>query len=352
MEQIELDNLLYQILYGIYYFTHNKISYKCVPNTLQDKYEAGLIYQDVMRDIRYEEMLTWEQAQRISQMNGTWTVKDEAGMKDLEKMVENTKLQLYINHTNPQSVQQLKKKLKKIQTGIARSNVTKHKLYHATKEAHAENVRREYLIAVSIRDKFDNKLYNIDSFWDCDNTIIQSASENASDFAMNKIRKIARTEPWRSMWIAQKGECIGKPSVEWTEHQRILCSFSKMYDNVYESTECPPDEVIEDDDILDGWFIKQRKDRDEAKKEKSTDHNFGTHKGKGNQEMFIMANNKQDVQSIISNNDATGKNIIQTRKQIVENAKGEKVDDINMPDVQRDLQLQAVQNMREKIKGR
>ena len=163
MEQIELENLLYRILYGIYYFKHNKMPYKCVPNTLQDKYEASLIYQQVMQDMRYEEMLTWEQAQRVSEVSGIWTVKDEAGMKDLEKMVENTKLQLYLNHTNPQSVQQLKKKLKQIQTGIVKSNTTKYRFYHATKESHAENVRREYLVAVSIRDKFDNKLYNIDN---------------------------------------------------------------------------------------------------------------------------------------------------------------------------------------------
>jgi len=352
MEQIELENILYQILYGIYYFKHNNISYKCVPNTLQDKYEATLIYQQVMQDIKYEEMLTWEQAQRISEVTGTWTVKDEAGMKDLEKMVENTKLQLYLNHTNPQSVQQLKKKIKQIQTGINKSNTTKYRLYHATKESHAENVKREYLIAVSIRDKLGNQIYNIDNFWDCDNTIIQSAIEYSSNFPMDKIRKIARTEPWRSMWISQKGECIGKPSIEWTEYQRMLCSYSKMYDNVYESTECPPDEVIEDDDILDGWFVKQRKDRDEAKQEKSTDHNFGTHKGKGNQEMYIMANNRTEAETIINNNDATGKNIINTRKSVIQSADGEKIDDIKMPDVQRGLQMQAVQQFREKMKNK
>jgi len=352
MEQVELENILYQILYGIYYFKHNHTSYKCVPNTLQDKYESVLIYQQVMRDIRYDEMLTWEQAQRISEITGTWTVKDEAGMKDLEKMIENTKLQLYLNHTNPQSVDQLKKKLRQIQSGMNKSNATKYRLYHATKESHAENVKREYLIAMSIRDNCGNKIYNIDNFWNCDNTIIQSAVEASTNFEIEKIRRIARSEPWRSMWILQKGEVFGKASVELTDNQRMLCSFSKMYDNVYESTECPPDEVIEDDDILDGWFVKQRKDREESKKEKSTDHNFGTHKGKGNQEMYIMANNRNEAATIINNNDVTGKNIINTRKSIIQNAGGEKIDDIKMPDVQRDLQMQAVQQFREKVKNK
>lgn len=350
MEQVELDNILYSILYGTYYINYNNIKYSCVPNTLQDKYEASVIYNQVMQDIRYEEMLTWEEAQRIFELTGKWTNQDEAGLKDLDKMVENTKLQMYLNYTNPISVEQLRKKLKQIQSGIMRSNQTKYKLYHATKEAHAENIRSEFLIAMSIRDNCDNKLYNIDSFWDANNALIQIASEQRPIFAMEKIRKIARSEPWRSMWIGRKGDAIGNPSVDWTEYQRMLCSYSKMYDNVYESTECPVDEVIEDDDLLDGWFIKQRKDRDEAKQEKSTDHHFGNHKGKGRQELFVMARNQDEVNNILNQNDASGKAVIETRKQVIRNAGSQGVKEQEMPDVKRDLQMQAVQEMREKLR--
>jgi hypothetical protein len=123
-----------------------------------------------------------------------------------------------------------------------------------------------------------------------------------------------------------------------------------MYDNVYESTECPPDEVINDDDVLDGWFVKQRKDREEAKQEKSTDHHFGNHKGTGRQELFVMARNQDEVNSILNQNDASGKNIIQTRKQVMQNANGKEIKEQEMPDVRRDLQMQAVQEMRENIR--
>ena len=350
MEHVELDNILHSILYGTYYIEYNNIRYSCVPNTIQDKYEASLIYNKVMQDIKYEEMLTWEEVQKLAELTGKWTNKDEAGLQDLDKMIENTKLQMYLNYTNPMSVEQLRKKVKQIQHGILRSNETKYKLYHATKESHAENIKAEFLIAVSFRDNCGNKIYNIDSFWDCNNALIQSAIEQKPTFPISTIRKIARQEPWRSMWITNKGTAIGGPSVEWTEHQRMLCSFSKMYDNVYESTECPPDEVINDDDVLDGWFIKQRKDREEAKQEKSTDHHFGNHKGSGRQELFVMARNQDEVNSILNQNDASGKNIIETRKQIMQNANGVEVKEQEMPDVRRDLQMQAVQEMREKIR--
>ena len=350
MRQVELENILYSILYGKYYIYHNNLKYCCVPNTLQDKYEASLIYADVMRDIRYEEMLTWEEAQRISEVTGKWTNKDEAGMKDLEKMIEHTKLEMYLNHTNPMSVSQLRKKLKQINVGIAKSNETKYKLYHATKESHAENIRIEFLIATSFRDSNGNKLYNIDNFWDCDNTLIQNAISQTNIFSMGIIRTLARSEPWRSIWSNQKADAFGTPAVDWTDHQRYLASFSKMYDNVYESTECPVEEVIEDDDILDGWFIKQRKDRDEAKKEKSTDHNFGNHKGNGRQELFVMARNQDDVNTILNQNDASGKAVIEARKQVIRNAGDQGVKEQEMPDVRRELQMQAVQEMRAKLR--
>ena len=186
----------------------------------------------------------------------------------------------------------------------------------------------------------------------CDNPIIEMFNNriNKAFIPVPEIREIARSEPWRSMWLAQKGDSLGIRSVEWTETQRLLVSFSRMYDNVYESTECPSDKVIADDDMLDGWFIKQKKDRDEAKQEKSTDHHFGNHKGRGRQELFVMANNQDEVNSILNQNDMSGKKIIESRRQVIEHAGEEGVKEQHMPDVRRDLQMQAVQEMREKIR--
>ena len=203
---------------------------------------------------------------------------------------------------------------------------------------------------MSLRDFNGNKIYNIDSFWDSDNTLIQSAIQHATVFSIAQIREIARSEPWRSIWAVQKADSFHTPAQEWTDSQRYLASFSKMYDNVYESTECPPDSVVQDDDVLDGWFIQQRKKRDEAKQEQSTDHHFGNHKGRGRQELFVMARNQDEANAILNQNDAAGKAIIQTRKQVLKNAGGEAVLEQDMPDVKRDLQMQAVQQMRDKIR--
>ena len=55
------------------------------------------------------------------------------------------------------------------------------------------------------------------------------------------------------------------PEKEITQDQKGILIWASMYDNIQEHMECPSDAVLEDDDILDGWFLIQR---DKRKKEK------------------------------------------------------------------------------------
>jgi len=351
MEYIELENILYEILDATYIYYYNDTKYISIPNTLRDKHHSAIIYNQALNDILYEEMLSWEHAKKISEKLGFWTSKNEAGLKELEQMLDDTKLQLFLNNTNPNTVLQLKKKIKQIRTGINRSNNNKHRLYHATKESYAENIKKEFLVATSLRDENYNILYNIDNFINVDHGLIQYIIEKTNHIDLGVIREISRSEPWRSMWVSQKGDVFGKPAVEWTEYQRILCSFSRMYDNVYESPECPPDDVIEDNDMLDGWFIKQKRDREKNKKEKMTDKMFGKHQGKGgNQELFLVANNRNEAQNIYNMNDDQSKSIVKSREQQIK-SKGH-IDHSELSDVQLGLKIQANQELRNNMRKR
>ena len=86
---------------------------------------------------------------------------------------------------------------------------------------------------------------------------------NANSIAISEYRKIARTDPWRSMWIAStKREGIfDKVPSDYNTPQLYLCSYSIMYDNVYQSPDAPDEKIVEDDICLDGWFISQRRER-------------------------------------------------------------------------------------------
>ena len=61
-----------------------------------------------------------------------------------------------------------------------------------------------------------------------------------------------------------------------------------MYDNIFESPECPPDDVIQDDDALDGWLIVQRRKREEDQKRSAAENIIGNSKISNADEVFIM----------------------------------------------------------------
>jgi hypothetical protein len=65
--------------------------------------------------------------------------------------------------------------------------------------------------------------------------------------------------------------------------------------------DCPSKDVIEDDDMLDGWFILQNKKREKEKAEAEFDKNTNE-KIKNSSEVFVMANNKNDKERIESMN--------------------------------------------------
>ena len=345
MTEDEKDFYVYSILSGKTYLTVNDKRYISIPNTVDEIHQSNLLYRSVLDDIKYEDMMNWDHAQLVSARLGYWTPQDEQSLKQLEKMLENMKLEIFLSYVHLDKVRKLKKQLRGIENGINRSYVNKYQMYDITKESFAKEIKATYLLGASIVDESGNKVYNIEDFQNWDNHIISSFKKyNDKNFIdVKSIRHIARVEPFRSMWMNSKENIFKTVSSEWTTNQRLAVSFSRMYDNVYESMECPEDVVIEDDDMLDGWFIKQRKDREQRQKEKNLEDRFGKIKDNAQgQEVYIMANNRKDAEGIYDINDMTSRATIQNRNQQIKSKEGA-TSHAHLKDVQRDLRMQAVQ---------
>lgn len=348
MDYVDIELILYEIITSVYYFEYNNKEYQIVPNTSNEKRRAGVLYKKILDDIKYDGIPSWSYLQIMSKNLNIWTDKDQTTLDGMEKMLENLKLELYKSYLRPDKVKEIKKQINKIKNSMTIFNDTKYKLYYMSKEYYAENIKKDFLYAMSIRDLSGKRIYNLNEFDKIDPLFINKAKECGSDIDTTTMRKIARSEPWRSMWIAQKGQALGTPSIEWTDLQRILVSYSKMYDNVYESSDCPPDAVIDDDDMLDGWFIEQKKEREKQRNQKLGDKMFKNNKD--GQELFLVANSQEEAQHIYNMNDERSKNIVRTRQNVIKNQG--KVDHGYLPDVQNDLRMQATQQFSQSIRKR
>ena len=93
-----------------------------------------------------------------------------------------------------------------------------------------------------------------------------------------------------------------------------LIGWSKLYDSVNEAHESPRNEVIKDDDALDGWLAKQRKEREKQQGQQ----NLGE-KHSSADEVFVMARSKEEIEEISSLNDPHSKGVKRERMARLKN---------------------------------
>jgi hypothetical protein len=127
--------------------------------------------------------------------------------------------------------------------------------------------------------------------------------------------------------------------------QQGLIIWSNMYDNIQESLECPTEDVINDDDMLDGWFIIQRRKQESEKAKSELEQRTNNEKIANSDEILVMASNKKEANAVHNMNDINGDMIRKQRLNTVKR-KGKAVD----LDFQ-DRKIEVSNQQREMFKG-
>ena len=216
-----------------------------------------------------------------------------------------------------------------------------------TLEYHAFVTQKKFLTAMCLRDSNNNMVYDEKTLDSSDATILEKVINYLDNdiIAIEEFRELARNDPWRTMWNLGKESCIAKPASEWTEDQKHLMTYAKMYDNAYQSMECPHDDVFEDDDMFDGWLLKQRKDREQDQKQKQVDGLKNVPENA--QEIFVPAPTREDANNVYDLNDLNSRMKIKQRAAYIE-AHGD-VEAKDLPDTRLELQQQQIQEYKNKL---
>jgi hypothetical protein len=167
-----------------------------------------------------------------------------------------------------------------------------------------------------------------------------------------QIREMARNDPWRTTWMLRDSnsyKLFANKGRELSVDQKNLLVWSRMYDNIQESMDCPDDDVVEDDDLLDGWFIVQRKKRESEKAESDFDNSTKNSKIKNSSEIFMVSSNKKEAEKIESLNDINAKVIKKQRMAMTKQQGGAKASEF--PDAQLDMQVKSNQMFKDKFRS-
>lgn len=344
----ELNTYISRILSGYYIFVCKNTMYKLKYPDLNTKYLAELYAQEEFDQNRFNDWISDEEIVNYLIVSDLWNPVIEKEFNSLSKTIEDYKVNLYENEFNKVKQKKIRKSLSDAKLRLDHLHTIRHSFDHLTVTGYANLLKSNYILAHSIFDMQDNLIFpNIE---DIDFVLFNNLSSSIAQGIISSaaFREIARSDIWRNYWISNKNFVFGKPTIEWTDEQRNLAVITKMYDNAYEHPECPDNHIIEDDDMFDGWMISIRRDNEKQKKNKQSEKRLGD-KLSNSGEVFLMANSRDEAKEIYDLNNVSSRNIIKERQSLLNKSKGP-IKDSELPDVNRNLQMQQVQQIKQQSK--
>ena len=259
MEDSRKNFLTNYIISGVKFVKINGERYKIVSPSLELKFLAELVYKETVESLRFDNFMSDDQVKATLHRLDTWIDKDDEDLEILESLLEEQKVVLYKAAFDHKNQEKARTNIRRVKKSILKALSRKHSLSHTTLDYHATSIKNKFITALCMRDKDNKSVYTEESFWSSSSPLLEKTMGSLGLYSLDVVefREIARSDPWRTIWGVGKEQCFGTPSSQWTDEQRTLVIFSKMYDNAHQSNECPSDEVFEDDDMFDGWMIVQ-----------------------------------------------------------------------------------------------
>jgi len=339
--------LAYEIISGLKFITIQGVRYTLVAPSARLRLLAEHIYQETTDALRFDNLITQEKALLILRSLNIWNPENEESLKKLEKHLEDKKVELYKALYDSDRQGRIRQTITYAKKAIHNALSKKHSLDYMTLNYHASLTKKKFIIAMCLRDEKDQRAYNEQTFWSADSTILEEAMDylDSTILPIEGFRELARNNPWRTMWSLGKESCFSSSPSAWSDDQQTLVTFTKMYDNAYQSLECPPESVFEDDDMFDGWMLDQRRTREKDQKQKQVDTMKNVPEGA--QEVFVFAPNREDANKVYDLNDPDSRRKIQQRQKMIE-ARGS-VDAKDLPDTQMELRKQQMDEYKSKM---
>ncbi len=315
------------------------------------KVQAHKLYKRELRTAVLEGVPPEEEMRKLLMQKGMWSILLEGELKQIPDKLEALKVELYNAYFRFRRRDQIRKSIDTIRVREVQLSNEREVFRHASAEGHALACKNKHMICCSAYYTDGQPVFteDYDKYSPSElELFINSYIEEKVDESL--IRSIAREEPWRSTWSAGKseGSVFGKSSSLLSSEQKMLVIWSKMYDSIYESPECPPDEVIDDDDCLDGWMILQGKKREEERKS-SHGYKPGDKLNKAD-EVFLMVENEDDVQRVQAMNTPDAIFRKQQRMTALQRAGGT-IQEQHMPDSKLKIREVAMQQQRQQMEN-
>lgn len=288
---------------------------------------------------------------KLLEKYGFWSKEKAKQLSTLIKDTETIKIKMYESYLNMDMVQKLRSALNGTNKLIEKLIIDKSFFDNNSAKSVALYCKQNFLIGCSIF-KSKNKPYwrNPLNCWDSPDSILSSAYKALNQYNLTDTdyRELARSNNWKNIWNVRKGigNIFGKSLVDLTVAQRHLLAWSNLYESVYNHSSPPIDLVIDDDDLLDGWMLFQKRKRDSELNKQALESRMNPRIMQSD-EVFIMAGGEKygasltpdNFDIIYEMNDLQGK--MAFKRRMAQISREGIVSESNMIETQEQIRMQA-----------
>ena len=315
MKHHEREYFVSRIRCGFYLIDYNGFKIKLLTPSVDDEFYTQQVYMDSYERCLEDGIKTQDEMLEWMKERDLWSNDEELKIEGLQKDIDKLKKALYTNRFRSEIVSQIRRGLEKGREQLFKAQANKYSFFEQTAEAQAAVDKSIY--------ELKNNAYVGDKLCDFENIDTSYIWSKFSSLLLNEgqIRDLARNDPWKGLWLfsgSNNATTLFPNNKErsLSYDQKAILIWSRMYDNVSESMDAPSERVVNDDDMLDGWFIFQREKREQEKKENSADDTLND-KISNSQEIMVMAKSNQDAQDINSLNSTNARMIKKDRSQVI-----------------------------------
>ena len=283
------------------------------PLTRDEAFEATEIFQEALMEALDTGVMSRKESYEKMLETGVWSTEEEARIKQLEKDMEQYKVDIYSLYFKSNSREKARADLRLQEQEHSQLLGKKHAYDHVDAEGVANYAKLNWMIEKATKLK-DGSPYNFSHF--TSHEILQR--KDSMQLNEQKIRILAKDAPWTNIWNVSKktGTLFREETFSLTREQQVLMAWSSIYDSIKDSYEAPPDDVINDDDACDGYLIDQRRKRDKQRGQKAADELMNVHPGA--QEVFIPAETSEDAARVHGLNDGGSEMVRKNRLKSLE----------------------------------
>lgn len=273
------------------------------------------IYHKTYNEALLEEIPTFDDLLQYMLTHEMWTQKEADRLKNLPNIVENLKIEYYQAYAGFKKRDHYDHKIKQLEDEYTQLVYRYHILDEYTAEGIANFIKNIYSVGYRAFDNNMQRLWPHQEFLQDDfgllSKLISAVYENR--YSDDDMRQLSKKSEWKTLWNINKNpvDIFGVSSLaELNENQRSLISWSQLYDGIKNAQTPPDDAVVQNDNLFDGWLLTQCR---ESKTVTNTPSIQSNHK-----EVFIVAENPEDISRIYGMNDSATKATQQRRLALIQ----------------------------------